>query len=305
MYKYYWTLFFSIIIFSSCQNKSNNTIETSDTLQVTTDTILIKRDSIYKIDITDFEVIKSTFPQNKTLSNVLCEYGIGSGTIHNLAEKSKETFDVRKIRGGNNFCLITSNDSCKILKYFIYEINPVDYIVYCFNEDLDIRTDKKEVNKKERIVEGEIETSLWNAIVKQNIPFDLALKLSDIFAWNIDFFGLQKGDKFKAHFSEIWVDSTFIRIDTIKSAIFNNYGKDYYAIPFIQDDRIDYFDYDGNSLRKAFLKAPLKYSRISSSFSNSRLHPVLKIRRPHHGVDYAAPTYLTLMSLYKCVLYSV
>lgn len=174
------------------------------------------------------------------------------------------------------------------MKYFVYEIDQINYITYQIGDSIQIQTGKKDYVIKERIVEGEITTSLWNAVTEKNIPFMLAYELSNIYAWNIDFFGLQKGDKFKVDYTEVWVDSTFIKIDTIKCAIFNHCGNDFHAIPFAQGERTDYFDYEGNSLRKAFLKAPLQYSRISSSFSNSRMHPVLKIRRPHHGVDYAA-----------------
>jgi murein DD-endopeptidase MepM/ murein hydrolase activator NlpD len=117
----------------------------------------------------------------------------------------------------------------------------------------------------------------------------LALELSEIYAWSIDFFGLQKGDQFKVIYDESFVDSVSVGISRIHAAWFYHMGHEFWAIPFEQDSVVSFFDEDGNSLRKAFLKAPLRYSRISSGFSNSRLHPILKIRRPHHGVDYAAP----------------
>jgi len=116
------------------------------------------------------------------------------------------------------------------------------------------------------------------------------LQLSEIYAWTIDFFGLQNGDRFKVIYEEQYVDSATLGIDRILAASFYSEGKIYYAIPFKQDGKEDFFDEEGNSLRKAFLKAPLRFSHISSRFSNSRYHPILKIRRPHHGVDYAAPT---------------
>ena len=118
---------------------------------------------------------------------------------------------------------------------------------------------------------------------------NLAIGLSDIFAWTVDFFGLQKGDSFKVIYEELYIDDKLLGTGRIYAAQFNRTGSAITAIPFIQDGKESYFDTDGNSLRKAFLKAPLQFSRISSRFSSSRMHPILRIRRPHFGVDYAAP----------------
>jgi murein DD-endopeptidase MepM/ murein hydrolase activator NlpD len=117
----------------------------------------------------------------------------------------------------------------------------------------------------------------------------LALRLSDIFAWSIDFYAIQKGDRFRVIYDEMFVDSASIGVGNIYAVQFDHMGTENYAFRFFQDDRFDYFDEEGQSLRKAFLKSPLEFARISSRFSHSRMHPVLRIRRPHHGVDYAAP----------------
>ncbi len=117
----------------------------------------------------------------------------------------------------------------------------------------------------------------------------LALELSDIYAWTVDFFGIQPGDSFSVVYDELFVDTTAIGIGRIHAAYFRQNGREYYAIPFVQDSIESYFDADGSSLRRAFLKAPLHFRRISGRYSHSRLHPILRIRRPHHGVDYSAP----------------
>ena len=117
----------------------------------------------------------------------------------------------------------------------------------------------------------------------------LAFELSEIYAWSIDFFGLQEGDAFRVFYDEQYVDSNYLGLGKIRGAVFYHAGEDFYAVPFVQDSVESYFDQEGNSLRKAFLKAPLRFSRISSRYSHSRLHPILKVRRPHLGVDYAAP----------------
>lgn len=292
-------LFVLCLLLSSCDNRGNNApavIEPIDTAQNNQPIPLpvIKHDSLLGVPVDTMRQrhIEAQIPKNKTLSNVLSQYGVGPSTVYQLAQKSSPIFDVRKIRQGNRYHVIQSKDSIPETTHFIYEINPLEYIVYEFDKNggVNVTKGERKMERKERIVKGEIETSLWNAVVGQGVPFALALELSNIYAWNIDFFGLQKGDAFTVKYDEIWCDSTFIRIDTIYGAIFNHCGTAFHAIPFVQNDRSDYYDFDGNSLRKAFLKAPLSYSRISSTFSHSRFHPVLKIFRPHHGVDYAAPS---------------
>jgi murein DD-endopeptidase MepM/ murein hydrolase activator NlpD len=113
--------------------------------------------------------------------------------------------------------------------------------------------------------------------------------MEEIYQWTVDFFGIQKGDNFTVIYDEKLIDSTHVGIGRIWGAKFNHAGKEVYAIPFKQGDKIQYWEYDGASLRKQLLKAPLKFSRISSGFSYSRLHPVHRVYRAHTGVDYAAP----------------
>ncbi|MFR1241804.1 MAG: metalloendopeptidase, partial [Butyricimonas faecihominis] len=128
-----------------------------------------------------------------------------------------------------------------------------------------------------------------NAMVDAQADPMLAVTLSDI-AWSIDFYGIAKGDSVRVLYEQSYVEDKPLQNFNVKAAIFTNSGKDFYAIPFEQNEKLAYFDEEGNSLQKTFLKAPLKYSRISSGFSNNRFHPVLKRYRAHHGVDYAAPT---------------
>jgi murein DD-endopeptidase MepM/ murein hydrolase activator NlpD len=142
-----------------------------------------------------------------------------------------------------------------------------------------------------------IETSLWDAMLAGGLHPSLVVELSDIFAWSIDFFGLQKGDSFKVIYEEMSIDDKPLGVGKIFGAQFSGSGSTIYAVPFIQDNKESFFDGEGNSLRKAFLKAPLQYSRVSSRFSGSRMHPILRIRRPHYGVDYAAPIGTPVLSI--------
>ena len=149
---------------------------------------------------------------------------------------------------------------------------------------------QKPITLKRRYAEGTITSSLWNEIIKNGADPLLALKISDVFAWQIDFFDVKEGDAFRVSYDEAYIDdTTAFEIASINGAIFTHQGKDYVAIPFRQDSVSEYFDAEGGSLRRAFLKAPLDFFRITSRFSNARFHPVLKRYRAHHGVDYAAP----------------
>lgn len=289
---------------TSCTNRnqtidSDNTANTNDSLA----TDIVKRpervhQTIYGIDIDSLDYEKLSIRRGENLSDILLRFNIDRKRIAKCESAISKVFDIRKLRAGNNYCVITEQDSLHTLHYFIYDISPVEYFVLSLNgDDITSEKSKHKVTEKEKVAEGVIETSLWNAVVGQGLQWELAMKLSDIYAWNIDFFGLQKGDMFKAKYTERWVDTTFVGIDSIKCAMFYHDNREYHAIPFDIDGKTEYFDNDGNSLRKAFLKAPLKYSRISSKFTHSRFHPVLKIRRPHHGVDYAAPKGTPVMSI--------
>ena len=214
---------------------------------------------------------------------------MGKYSISDLVQASKGIFDVRKIIPGKKYNTFTSSDTTALLKYFVYEKDPVNYVVFNLDDSLKVFAGKKEIISKRSFKSAVIDNSLYMTLMEDDTSPELAIKLSKIFAWQIDFYHIQKGDNFKVIFEEQYVDSQFVGIGKIYGAYFNHYNKDYYAIPMIQDSIRQFFDENGNSLRKAFLKAPLEFARISSGFSRNRLHPVLGIHRPHLGVDYAAP----------------
>ena len=256
---------------------------------------------LYGIKTNFFEVIQDKIMRNKSLSEILFEAGLSHTNISGIAESCDSVFDLRKIKAGNPFTMLyDKKDSTQQLKYFIYEINEIDYLVFDLRDSSKIKIFEghKPVTYKERRVKGVIESSLWNAMVDQGLSPNLAMQLSDIYAWTVDFFGVQKGDYFKVVFVEEYIDNVSVGIKELKYAVFNQDGTDYYAIPFEQKDgKMGFFDENGNGIKKAFLKSPLKFSRISSYFSKARMHPVLRIVRPHYGVDYAAPTGTPVMSI--------
>lgn len=244
----------------------------------------------FGIPVDRYDLVEDVIKSGESLSVLLGRYGVSARTVDSLVRLSDGVFDLKTIRGGNNYkAYISKGDSLSSLCHFIYERNNIDYVVFSFVDSLCIRTDSREIHTVSHMGEATISSSLWNAMVEKGMSPALAMDLSDIYAWSIDFFGIQKGDNFKVVYDEKYVDTVSVGVGTIWGAWFEHNGKRYYAIPFEQDGKVKYWDENGNSLRKNLLKAPLKFSRISSKFTNSRYHPVLKIYRPHHGVDYAAP----------------
>jgi murein DD-endopeptidase MepM/ murein hydrolase activator NlpD len=243
----------------------------------------------YGLSVDSFEVVKGKVERNAFLSDVLESFDVSREVIHQISQAARGIFDLNKFRAGNPFAVFRSKDDQQV-KYFIYEQSPTEYIIVNLSDSVLVTRETKEIRKEHKEVYGEINTSLWNTMKDRGINPLVALQLSEIYAWNIDFFELQKGDAFKVIYDEAFVDSVSVGINKVKAAWFRHNGKEYYAIPYTVNGVEKYYGIDGSSLRRAFLKAPLRYSRISSRFSNSRFHPVLKIFRPHHGVDYAAPS---------------
>lgn len=260
-------------------------IPVADTIQTQEEVL-----RLYGIPVDSFNVSFDVVKRNQMLLNILSKYQLPDGAIAGLIANEHKAFDLRKIRAGNKYAVFLEKDTLATLRYLVYEHTPVDYVLFSFSDSVSIELGQKEVIQKLQYAQGTISTSLWNAMLDQNLNPMLANELSEIYAWSIDFFGLQPADSFSIVYDEQFVDSISVGLGKIHTAYFRHAGSDFYAIPFIQDSIESFYDINGLSLRKAFLKAPLRFTRISSRFSHSRLHPILKIRRPHHGVDYSAPS---------------
>jgi murein DD-endopeptidase MepM/ murein hydrolase activator NlpD len=181
-------------------------------------------------------------------------------------------------------------DSLKSAKAIIYEASPINYYVFHLKDTLIVESCEKEVTIAEKTVAGQIKTSLYETIDELGISPELTNKFVDVFGWQVDFQRLQKGDKFKLIYQEKQVEGKAYAIGNILGIYFEHFGSPYYAIPFDQGDGIDYFDEEGKSLRKALLKYPIEFTRISSRYNLNRFHPVAKVFRAHLGTDFAAPT---------------
>lgn len=244
----------------------------------------------YGICIDSMQVYHGEVERDENISTILGKFSVGGNIINELAVRSKAVYDLRKIKIGNIYAVFFDKDTnSSRVAYFVYEIDPVQYLVCQFGDSISVHLEQKDIRTEMVEASGVIESSLWNCMKINGLPPMLAIELSEIYAWTIDFFAIQKGDHFRVVYTESFVDSLSIGITGICYAVFSNAGQNIYAIPFDQDSVSGFFDSTGTSLRKAFLKAPLRYSRISSRFSKRRLHPILRIVRPHWGVDYKAP----------------
>lgn len=252
---------------------------------------------MYGIVADDYRIENGRIEQGQTLGNILNRYGISASMVDRLDKASREVFPLRHIRADRPYTAFLTTDSLTAdsipvgrLDYLVYEKDLVEYVVFGFkNDSVSISTGQKEVTLRRQRRSSTIDTSLWGAIMRDSLPYALAAEMEDIYQWTVDFFGIQKGDSFTVIYDEKLIDTTHVGIGRVWGAKFTHAGKDIYAIPFKQEGKIKYWEYDGASLRKQLLKAPLKFTRISSRFSYSRLHPVHRVYRPHLGVDYAAP----------------
>ena len=282
-------LLIPLTILLSCTHSGNK----PESIQAIQDTTSVPERAsqvfIYGIPSDSFDLITGRIKRNGFLSEVLLQHGVSMQEIDQTIKNSKSVFDVRKIRSGNNYILFCDRDSNGKAKYLVYEHDPQISYVFSFNDSLNITPFRKQITSEIKYSSGTIKTSLWDAMIDGGLHPNLAVQLSEVFAWTVDFFGLQKGDNFKVIYEELSIEGKSLGTGKIYGAQFNRSGSSITAIPFIQDGRESFFDIDGNSLRKAFLKAPLVFSRISSHFSSARMHPILRIVRPHYGVDYAAP----------------
>ena len=233
---------------------------------------------------------EETIQRGITLSDILFAYDFSPADIHKLRQEVKPVYDLAKIKAGNKFRVFTSEEG--EVQSLEYNIDNGKYLTIQKDQDT-YRAEIKEFeyDLKLKMIWGKIEDILISAITDQGEKANLAISLAEIFAWDIDFnVDIRKGDSFKVLFEKKYLDGQFVGYRNVIAAEFTNLGKTFQAFRFTYSDTkaSDYFDFEGNSLRKEFLKSPLNFKRISSRFSYSRLHPVRKVYRPHMGVDYAA-----------------
>ena len=243
--------------------------------------------------LNNFNVKKDTINSGDSFCLILEENNLFYPKIYDIVQKTKEVFDIRKINVGRTYTILSSKDSLNTPQVFIYQPNPIDYIVVSLGDSIWAEKKQKEIKLVESEAVGTIKSSLSETMQDLKLSPLLSNELSEIYAWNIDFFRLEKGDNFKILYTSKYVDdSIYIGLNRIHNAYFQHRGKPFYAIEF-QTDSIkgmyEYFDDKGKNLRRAFLLSPVQFSRISSRYNLRRKIAYYGKIRPHYGTDFAAP----------------
>ncbi|MBX9853661.1 MAG: peptidoglycan DD-metalloendopeptidase family protein [Cytophagaceae bacterium] len=228
--------------------------------------------------------------KDETFLQILSKYHITSEQAQKILDKTKNIFDFRKIQKGNKYTIYQTPDSVSNTKYIVYEANSRETIILKFDDSLTVIKEEKKVDINRKAIGGAISSSLYESLLEENAAPQLAYELSKLFATQVDFFKIQKGDAYKIIYDEMVLDGKAIGIEKIYSASFQHEGQEYYAINFTENGKDQFYDEKGMNLNQGFLKAPLKYFRITSRFTKRRFHPVQKIFKAHLGTDYAAPT---------------
>ena len=242
----------------------------------------------YGIDLKKKNVLQASFEKNQFLTDILQQHNVEMEVIENIARKSEDVFDVRRMKAGNSFTII--KDEEEKVDYFIYEKNQAEYVVFDLRDSVDIYEGRKKVITQQRSVSGVIQSSLFETIQENGIDINLARLLEEVYAWSVDFFDLKKGDYFKVIYDEEFVDGESIGIAGVLAAQFHHQGKDYYAINFAHDTTNNFYDQEGRSLITAFLKSPLRYSKISSRYSLNPNRITSRQSEDNEDIDYMAPT---------------
>ena len=275
---------FIFIVLASCQNR-REAVEYDDYFEECT---RVYRFGIWadSLSVSNYEVMRGDH-----LSRIFTGLGFTSAQSYRIVNAAYKLFPPRRLRAGMNYHVFRTLDSIPEVTHIVFARGRNDFVVLDLQSD-DFQASEYQMKEvvKRRYVEGVIQSSLWNALAGGGGNPMLALNLERIFAWQIDFSGLQRGDSFQIIYNVAYVSDTIPQgIRSIGGAKFTHRNRTFTAIPFEQDSISTFFDEEGNSLRRAFLKTPLEVFRITSRFSHGRMHPILRTVRPHHGVDFAAP----------------
>lgn len=264
--------------------KPDREIETVSLEQETYDSFGFSMDSL--------QVNNHKVQRNESLYLILQKFNLSPREIHEVTRKAQDIINVRNFKPGQNYRTYTATDSTQSLSRLVWQPNLLDYVVFDWDENnsIEIYKASKTLKTEKSLAEGEITSSLYEVLAEQGSSPVLAYEMSEIFAWQIDFFRLRQGDTFRVLHENKYVEDNFLGLGRILAAEFRHRTESFEAYYFSHEGVNGFFDEEGRSVQKALLKAPFKYNqRISSHFSHNRFHPILKRNVPHYGVDYAAP----------------
>lgn len=246
----------------------------------------------YKLN--DYKVVKDTIQKGESFGIILDRHHVFYPKINKIAQKIKDTFDVRRVRAGKPYMILASKDSTEKAQVFIYKENKSTATIIDFQDStITAYKYRKPIKVIEKEVSGEIYSTLSEAMDSLHLNPNLTYDVADIYAWTLDFYKLQKGDKFKLIYEEKFIDDTvFVGYGRVKAALFNHNKKDLYAYRFIADSIKgipEYYDDEGNMLRSQFLRSPIKFQyRVSSRYNLRRKIAYYGRVKPHRGTDFAA-----------------
>jgi murein DD-endopeptidase MepM/ murein hydrolase activator NlpD len=244
---------------------------------------------IFGIVSDSFTVVNDTIEAGENLSNILQTYNVSNEQIDALRQKSKNVFNLNQLQANRPYTLLCDNDSLQTARYFIYQPSAMQTVVVNLQDSMHIYTEEKEIKTVERTLTGTIQSSLYMAMAEAGCSPGLINHFADIYSWKINFAAIYPGDKFRLIYEEHQMEGKPVGYGKVKAAIFEHNGKPLYAIHYGEGKNAGYYDEEGKSLQKAFLKEPLEYTRISSRYSLNRFHPVQKRFKAHLGTDFAAP----------------
>jgi|TARA_Y100000389_G_scaffold203969_1_gene254333 murein DD-endopeptidase MepM/ murein hydrolase activator NlpD len=278
-----------VVLFSSCETKKQITLAEPIDAKVEMKPKNIK----YGFDLDQFKVVKKKIKRGDTFGSILEDNGIDYPEVYNILKTIKNKVSVKRLVAGKSYSLFFSKDSIAKPKAFIYEPQIDSYTVVQLRDSIYGKKVVKPIKIVTKEGNGLIENSLYETMTTSGLNDQLTYYLADVYAWNIDFYRLHKGDRFKVIYSEKFVDDTVsIGIERIKAAIFEHAGKDFYAFEFQPDSIkgiVEYFDHNAKNLRRAFLKAPVKFGPVTSRYNLKRRIAYYGNRiKPHRGTDFAA-----------------
>jgi murein DD-endopeptidase MepM/ murein hydrolase activator NlpD len=243
----------------------------------------------YGFMLDTFDIFQDFVKTNQTFGELLTDLGVESRAIEQIIQNCVGVFDVhRGLRKGKSYTVLTR--PCEdIPSHLIFEPNEYGYVKFNLSGSLCVESVQYPVETKMVSISGAIESSLWAALTRQGVNLEAAAKMEDALQWSVDFSHALQGDEFKIVYDENQVEGRSVGAGHVHAAYYKREQKEYYAIWFQNGEYKGYYDLEGRPAAKGFLKSPVKYTRISSKFSHSRLHPILRYSRPHLGTDYAAP----------------
>ena len=265
--------------------------------------IIQEENTEFGFNLDNFKVDRDTIQFGDSFGEIMLRNKLSYSQIYNIVESIKDSFDVRWLTAGKPYTILSTKDSLLNPQYFIYQPNLLNYVVIDFSnfDSITAYNKKKPFKIVKKTTSGVINNSLSETMDENGLPWELINQLSDVYAWTIDFTRIQKGDSFKIIYNERYIEDTIlVGIKNIDAAYFNHNGEELFAYNFVTDSlkkTPEFYDQNGNSLQRTFLKSPVRFSNISSRYNLKRRIAYYGNKvRPHKGTDFAAPTGTPIMA---------